>query len=121
MNGSEKLPGELKGLSATGLYERVQVVDPDAGEITILTPITVGRLRDTERPVRFFSSIMLMMQGRPQQLAFELEGCATLVDAVAAWPEQAKAAGEKALTQMEDAAVRRRLAVPAGARLGPMN
>lgn len=120
MTESSNDPLNLTPINPLGLYAREQIVDPLAGEITILRPITAGGLRDTDRPTRFFSTILIAVQGRPQQLGFELEGVASLSEAVAAWPEQAKTAGEKAQTQIRDQRIRSSLQVPAGARL-PLN
>lgn len=120
MNGSGVVRDVLKPIDALGLYAKEVVVDPDAGEITVLRPVTVGGVRDTERKIRFFSSIMMTFRGRPQQVAFELEA-STLSEAVQKWAVVAREAGEKAIEQMEDAVVRSRLQVPAGARMGPVN
>ena len=110
----------LKPINPLGLYSREQIVDPDAGEITILRPVTAGGLRDTDRPIRFFSTIIIAVGGRPQQLGFEIEGATSLPEAIEKWSEQAQAAGAKAQEQIRDQQVRSRLQVPAGARL-PLN
>lgn len=114
MNGSSR--EELKQISANGLYEKSIIVDPAAGEIVILTPITVGRLRDVERPMRYFSSVMLQFRGRPQAVTFEIEA-GSLEETVGKWGILAKEAGQKAMEQMESAVVRSQLQVPSAARI----
>jgi len=111
----------LTPINPDGLYSREQIVDPLAGEIVILTPITVGGLRDTARVKRYFSTIMIAHGGRQQPLGFELENCPSLEEAVKRWAEEAQKVGAKAQEQIRDQQVRSRLAVPAGARLPTLN
>lgn len=121
MNGASNYSlAVLKPINPLGLYSKEEIVDPEAGTVVILRPVTAGGLRDTERPTRFFSTIMVQIMGRQQPLGFEIEGAGSLAKAVELWAEQAQKAGEKAQEQIRDQQVRSRLQVPAGARL-PLN
>ena len=112
---------ELRAPDPLGLYERTQIVDPEAGEITVLTPITVGRLRDTARPIRFFSSITVTMGMVPRNVSFEIPA-ATLEEALNGWEKAARAAGEQYVAQAESARIKAQLAGGTqGARMRPLN
>lgn len=90
----------LKDFNATQLYVQETVVDLAAGEITVLTPVTAGRVRDVERPIRFFSSLTVTMQGMPRLVRFEIPA-ATLEEALSKWADLAMAAGEKFVAEAE--------------------
>lgn len=108
----------LLGLDPGGLYEHTLIVDPEHGEITILTPVTVGHLRDVSRPRRFFSSVTVTVRGTPRQIRFEIEA-GSLAEAVQKWLETAGAVGQKAIEEIEAQMFKSALTVPAGARMPP--
>lgn len=109
---------ELTGFDKANLYRRETYADPNAGEIICLVPITIGNMRDVERKMRFFSSIMANVRGQPTALPFELPAD-TLEGAIDAWPEGAKKAGEEFQARLAEQQLTRSLVMPSGARMPP--
>lgn len=123
MNGSDiavvPTKNQLGDLDPSGLYEHALVVDPDHGEITILTPVTVGRLRDVKRPTRYFSSVTITVRNVPRQIRFEIEA-GNLEQAVSKWRETASAIGQKTIDEIEAQMFKNSLTMPAAARMAPV-
>lgn len=111
----------LKEFDAGALWEKQTFIDMAAGEIIMLIPVTVGRVWDTERQPRFFSSVTAARGGQPIQISFEIEGAVTLEDAIRMWMDVANAQAEEFHRKAEDALIRSRLTVPAGARMTKAN
>ena len=109
----------LTPLNAENLYTQELVIDPEHGQIVVLRPVTVGGVRDTERSIRFFSSLNIRFRGAPQVVNFEIPA-GSLSQAVEKWLETATRAGQEAIEQMESNYVKSRLQVPAAARM-PVN
>lgn len=110
----------LKAFDLGQLYTRDTVIDMNAGEVVILRPVTVGLLRDTERPLRFFSSITAARRGQPVQLSFEIQA-ASLEEALEKWMGCANETAAEYHRKAEAQEIRSRLAVPAGARMPVAN
>lgn len=110
----------LRGFDVNGLYSVEVVTDLKSGEIQVYTPITVGRVRDTGRPIRFFSSVMVTYRGRPLQCGFELKA-SSLEEALAGFTEQGDAAARAYIENLEQQALRTKLAsgTSAANALGP--
>lgn len=92
---------KLKGFDITNLWRKETYVDMDAGEITVLIPVTVNGKDDLTRARRFFSASIALLQGRQIPVPFEMEGVTSLDDACEKWVEQATAAGRKFIEQAE--------------------
>lgn len=114
-----KVENSLAALNPRGLYERTQIVDPEHGEIVILTPITEGRIRDADRETRFFSSITIQYRGMPQNLGFEIKA-GSLSEAVEKWLETANEMARGAIEQLEKKAFQSALTMPSSARMPPV-
>ena len=76
-------------------------VSGSAGDIDILTPITEGRVRDTERPIRFISSIQVYFRGMPQIVRFEIPA-ASLSEALDKWKDTALTEATKFTDRLEE-------------------
>lgn len=111
-----KPKSNLKPFDKAGLYEKTTVFDFAAGEIVVFTPITIARVRDTERKQRFFSSIVATRSGFPSQVSFEIDAD-TLELAIERWLSHAERAAADFHSKAQDQEIRSRLAVPAGARM----
>jgi hypothetical protein len=119
MNGTDKTLNTLgEGMDADGLYEQSIVTDTRHGEIIIMTPITAGRLRDTEREIRFFSAVNISMGGMPQTVRFEIKA-GSLEEAVGKWLVEASACGQRTIDELKSQAFQRQLTMPQGARMPP--
>jgi hypothetical protein len=105
----------LKPIRPDALWRQETYLDIEAGEIKCMIPVTLTNVRDPERGLRFFSSIVMMFRGRPMEIKFEVQA-STLAEAVAAWHETASKAGQQAAQQMEDQARSAALVVPPHAR-----
>ena len=117
MNNHEQ-EQEIRPIRGDALYRQEAYIDMEVGEIKCLVPVTVNNVRDTERKMRFFSSIMIQVGMRPMPVNFEIVAD-TLALAVDAWPAAAKKAGEEARQKIDDHIRSSRLVVPSHARQKP--
>ena len=118
MNGEPV--NKLHGFDKSALWERFCVVDVNAGEIVILTPITAGRVRDTTRDTKYFSSITVGFGGVGQNVQFEIPAT-SLEDALDKWIGCAEAASREFFERQRSEAFKRSLTRPAAARIPPVS
>lgn len=109
---------KLKGFDITNLWRKETFVDMEAGEITVLFPVTVNGDDDPTRARRFFSASIALLQGRQIPVPFEMEGVTTMQEACEKWVEQATAAGRKFIEQAEASMRRQALMQPTPLPMG---
>ena len=89
----------LKGFDKNALYQKEIFTDGVSGEITMLTPVLPGGGRDVKRPTRWFSSVMLMMNGQQMAVNFEIMASG-IEDACDKYTASATEAANKAMAQI---------------------
>ena len=99
----------LNAFDKNALYEKNIYTDMACGEISVLTPVTSGRVRDTKRPMRYFSSVVLMINGQQMTVNFEI-AASGLEEACDRYTEAATKAANAAIEKIQDA--QRRVLVP---------
>ncbi len=111
----------FKSLDVANLYRIDTFTDHVVGEIRVAVPITLfdtagleGYEVDRVRPLRFFSTMMVHVNGQANNIAFEI-AATTLAEAITKTPEAAEAAGRVFLKQLQDQRARRPIIMPAGA------
>lgn len=108
----------LVGFDVANLYSVHTITDMKAGAIEVYTPIKIGGARDTDRPLKFLSSVAIAWQGRPMQVNFELPG-PSIEDAIKAFIAVSTDAAQARIRELTDAARRRSILMP-GSAVPPM-
>lgn len=106
---------KLQGFDKTNLWRIEIVSDTMTGDIRVLTPITVGNVRDTARPTRYLSNVNVMFQGRVVPVNFEIEA-GNLEEAIDRFKEQGDRAGAEMIERLQSQVVRQQIMGTAGPR-----
>lgn len=104
----EQASSLLKDFRRDGLYMVEEITDFEAGTIKVMTPITINRARDAERPLRFMSSVNAAFRGRPMTVVFEIKAD-NLEECLSLYRHAAVRAAQEEVEKMEDQMRRSRI------------
>jgi hypothetical protein len=88
-------------MDPAGLYREDVFTDRKAGVIRVLTPVTADGTFDGSRKILYVGEAQMLTPGGVLPLAFEI-AAATLGEAVARFGDQAKAAVQQALDELQE-------------------
>ncbi len=100
-------PG-LRAFNKAALWTVEIITDGLTGDIKVLTPITVGGARDTERRKRYISEVVVTFNGHPFPVKFEIMA-GNLEEACDRFVEQGIAAGERFTEELQQQQLRAKL------------